>query len=62
MAAFAFSASISTQSANIKEIIQRESPGVVAIFNFDQEGNLQSSGSGFIVTSGGEALLEPRRL
>jgi S1-C subfamily serine protease len=37
----------------IKEIVQRESPAIVAIYNMDSRGDVRSTGTGFIVMSEG---------
>ncbi|MGH9774073.1 MAG: S1C family serine protease [Candidatus Acidiferrales bacterium] len=37
----------------VKQIVQRESPAIVAIFNLDQKGEPQAAGTGFIVKPDG---------
>jgi len=38
---------------SVKEIVQRESPAIVAIYNLDEKGELRGTGTGFIVRSTG---------
>lgn len=43
----------SQESATVKEIIQRESPAIVSVYNLDAQGELRGTGTGFIVRADG---------
>lgn len=54
---FTFTAlSLSIAQKSLPEIVQKVSPSVVIIFNYDEERNLVSRGSGFFITATGELI------
>lgn len=41
------------QAANIKELVKRESPAIVAVYSLNAQGEVQGTGTGFIVRADG---------
>lgn len=44
---------LAQESATLKDIIQRESPAIVSVYNLDAQGKLRGTGTGFIVRADG---------